>query len=1435
MLYSNGSLTLGPSGTLTTQALILNGGALNFGLSTTAANGLIVITGTAAPSVAATTSLAFTKFAGFDNGLYHLMSGYSGQLSTTSFNFFSLNPLSGYVLSLQNDLGELNLLVSQTSNNVVWAGAVNSTWDQATSNWTGSSARFTNDVSTVAFNNTSATTNITVAAGAVRPVDMTVNNDASHPYMFSGGAIVGSGTFYKQGAGALTLANDVSFTAPLVGIQVSGGGTLTVGDGGTHGALAGSVSTDGNLVFNRSDTTSFSGYIWNAERVEQAGSGTLIMLGTGGLYDGDTVISSGTLQIGNGATAGQLSPFSRVVNNGVLAFNRSDNVNFGLDISGTGGLAHNGPGTLELTGTNTYTGVTTVAGGTLQIGFGGNGSLVSDIANNGIVRFQRFFADYTYVGDISGTGSLSQDSTKLILTGNHTYAGVTTNNGILQIGDGGTTGALASTGGIVNSSSLIFNRSDLSTYGGIVSGNGGLTQAGTGTLVITGTNTYGGGTTVAAGTLQTAGNGILPNGGTVNVLAGAALTLSASGAQTLGQVNLFGGAMNVNGNTSITGNFTLSGGLGTANVVNIAAAQTLTITGNVIYSAIGNGLTDPNGAVIGGGGILTLSGVASFTVNDSANAIDDLTVSASLAAASGIRKLGGGTLYLTGDNQTTAATTLAAGTLKIGNNLALGNSTLQITGGTLSGDGTPRTLTNSVNLLANATIGGSSALTLATGVTTGTVVQSGGNRILTVNNSGLTTIQSLQLSEGSASRFLTLSGSGNLQINSIGQGTSASSSLLVNGAGLSLTLNGNNVFGGTATINNGSVYVGHANALGNSALPVSLNVTNSGANISLLTDASFTLARNINVISTTVGAVTLGGATAVTSTFSGNVTFSQSINLIAVSDGTVYFTGTLDDAGPNPHGVNITGGGTIVLTGSNAYSGGTTISGGTLQIGDGGTAGSIVGNVVDNGVLAFNRSDSYTFAGIISGSGSVRVNDAGTLILTADNTYTGVTTISGGTLQIGNGGTSGSLLGSIANNGTLAFNRSNDYTYGGDISGSGSLMQNGLGTLVLTGNNTFTGATTINSGVLLIQGNYASQIYNNTGTQAIVATNTSGTSSIAAPITGNIAFVQQGSGTSVFTGDNTYTGGTTITQGTLQIGDGGTSGSITGSVVNYGTLAFQRSDTFIFSGDVSGTGSVRQVGNGTTILLGQNNYSGGTYVDAGTLELGTSTPAGPIQIAADATLRSTGGSLYINDLFQNNGNAQGTVELQSGATGKGSGQFDNLVVNAGATFSPGNSPGTTTDAATTWNGGTYHWEINRLAGDGGAQGQDPGWDLWNTGVLSINGSFVITVESLTTGNVAGALANWNPSFSQDWRIATASNGAFSSLANLSLDTAAFTAYNNLGGGSFSLLSGGGGNELLLHFSAVPEPSSMILGSLVAAGFAWRRRRKKRTATAATTV
>jgi autotransporter-associated beta strand protein len=115
-----------------------------------------------------------------------------------------------------------------------------------------------------------------------------------------------------------------------------------------------------------------------------------------------------------------------------------------------------------------------------------------------------------------------------------------------------------------------------------------------------------------------------------------------------------------------------------------------------------------------------------------------------------------------------------------------------------------------------------------------------------------------------------------------------------------------------------------------------------------------------------------------------------------------------------------------------------------------------------------NRSDT-PFAGVISGTGSVQQNGTGITVLTGNSTYTGGTTINAGTLQLGNGGTTGNIVGNVIDKGILTFDRSDVLTFGGTISGTGSVQQNGTGTTILIGNNTYTGVTTISAGTLRLE------------------------------------------------------------------------------------------------------------------------------------------------------------------------------------------------------------------------------------------------------------------------------------------------------------------------------------------------------------------------------
>ena len=185
--------------------------------------------------------------------------------------------------------------------------------------------------------------------------------------------------------------------------------------------------------------------------------------------------------------------------------------------------------------------------------------------------------------------------------------------------------------------------------------------------------------------------------------------------------------------------------------------------------------------------------------------------------------------------------------------------------------------------------------------------------------------------------------------------------------------------------------------------------------------------------------------------------------------------------------------GTLILTGANSYSGGTTIAGGTLQIGAGGTSGAIGGDIENDGRVAFNRSDNVTFAGVISGLGELDQSGTGVLVLTGSNSYSGGTNVRAGILQISQDANIGAQTGALLIDSarlrwTAAFDLAptRPITLGGGgavldtagfgstisqrIGGPGGLIKTGAGWLVLAGNSDYAGPTRIDAGQLAVNG-----------------------------------------------------------------------------------------------------------------------------------------------------------------------------------------------------------------------------------------------------------------------------------------------------------------------------------------------------------------------------
>lgn len=196
-------------------------------------------------------------------------------------------------------------------------------------------------------------------------------------------------------------------------------------------------------------------------------------------------------------------------------------------------------------------------------------------------------------------------------------------------------------------------------------------------------------------------------------------------------------------------------------------------------------------------------------------------------------------------------------------------------------------------------------------------------------------------------------------------------------------------------------------------------------------------------------------------------------------------------------------------------------------------------------------------------------------------------------------------------------------------------------------------------------------------------------------ITGAGALAKIGTGTLTLTGENSYTGGTTIAAGTLQLGNGGSSGSITGNVLNNGALIFNRSDRLNFAGTISGTGTIQQIGSGATHLAGDSSiFSGSTSVYAGVLSI--------------------------------NGVLGGTLAVLGGRL-QGSGTVGATTIAAGGTIAPGNSIGTLTVNGTFAQaaGSTYQVEV------------DPG--TATSDLIRVNGTATIASgAALSVVNYTGA-------------------------------------------------------------------------------------------------
>ncbi|RFV84957.1 fibronectin-binding autotransporter adhesin ShdA [Salmonella enterica] len=308
----------------------------------------------------------------------------------------------------------------------------------------------------------------------------------------------------------------------------------------------------------------------------------------------------------------------------------------------------------------------------------------------------------------------------------------------------------------------------------------------------------------------------------------------------------------------------------------------------------------------------------------------------------------------------------------------------------------------------------------------------------------------------------------------------------------------------------------------------------------------------------------------------GDVTIAESATL-ALSQG------TLDNNVTGEGQIVKSGSDELIVTGDNSYSGGTTISGGTLTADHADSLGT--GTIANSGVLQVGEGE---LENTLSGSGSLVKTGTGELTLSGDNTYSGGTTISGGTLTADHADSLGS--GDIDNSGVL---KVGEGELENTLSGAGSLVKTGTGELTLSGDNSYSGGTTISDGTLIAD--HADSL--GTGTIANSGVLKVGEGELENTLSGTGSLVKTGTGELTLSGDNSYSGGTTITGGTLTADHADSLGS--GDIANSGVLQVGEGE---LKNTLSGSGSLVKTGTGELTLSGDNNtYFGDTTIAGGTL------------------------------------------------------------------------------------------------------------------------------------------------------------------------------------------------------------------------------------------
>jgi fibronectin-binding autotransporter adhesin len=757
-------------------------------------------------------------------------------------------------------------------------------------------------------------------------------------------------------------------------------------------------------------------------------------------------------------------------------------------------------------------------------------------------------------------------------------------------------------------------------------------------------------------------------GNSITVNTGATLNLGAVCQLGYGNlanmtVTLNGGALTTANNTwNYIQNLVLQNGA----TVSLGSGGYTTGNGQIFdtRTLTSNGAGNTMNVITSAGGYLTPRGALTVAV-DRGTAAADLSISAIIAngnaGTTSLTKTGDGILLLSGANTFTGNATISAGTVQMNSFAALGpdNNAKTITvgaGATLDmhgyvaagGGGFFNTLNLGGTLLSTS---GGGAYSFNTGWSQNWNVNLTGDATINIATSfGQLGAGYARTSLALNGNTLTKSGGGQyvLQNTDVGNGNIniIGGSIYLQSSGVSTTRG--TVIQGTGTITigdgvgSGILYLDPYQTAGLITRPIVLN----GGNIRAVSGQAY-VDSPINVAASTTSYADLDNAGANLNLYGtisgsgtlviGNMVISGSTTLTGDPSG---FNGTVSYV-DNASGVNFRLWGastnfsnaTFLLSGSTTTTGRALMwqgtAGATLQMGALSGTGGVIGGGTTWGGSAFTLEvgalgTSTTFAGIIQdGSGVVGLTKIGTgiLTLTAANTYSGTTTINAGTLQVGTGTTTGTLgSGPVVNNANLVFNRSDNVTLPGGLSGAGTLTQAGTGTLTITGAMSYSGPVNVNNGILQLGtgdaggGGLSGPIAN----QTEIIVNRTDTITLGGPITGS-GSITLIAGKLILAGDNSYTGSTTVNPGTTLLANN-TTGSATGS----SSLVIPENATLGGNGKITGdltvAGNLSPGNSPGTLTVSNLTLTSSAYL---TYELGATNASDLVVVTGNLTLVGT--------------------------------------------------------------------------------------------------------------------------------------------------------------------------------------------------------------------